>query len=100
LVLSGVYRWLGALVLAYSTLLAIFIANRFWEIALPERFAVASSPFEQVGLIGGFVLVAWRELRLKAASDDLDAHRSSDSVGISRTECRTECKTLNHVCKG
>jgi uncharacterized membrane protein YphA (DoxX/SURF4 family) len=49
--------------LAGFTLAATFIANRFWEIAPPERFMVANSFFEHIGLIGGFVLVAWHDLR-------------------------------------
>ena len=31
LILTGVYRWLGALSLAGFTLVATFVANRFWE---------------------------------------------------------------------
>lgn len=38
LILSGVYRWLGALWLAAFTLIATFVANRFWEIPQPDRF--------------------------------------------------------------
>jgi uncharacterized membrane protein YphA (DoxX/SURF4 family) len=62
LVLSGYRRWLGALTLAGFTLLATFIANRFWEMAMPERFMAMNSFFEHVGLIGGFLLVAWHDL--------------------------------------
>jgi len=63
MVLTGFYRWLGALGLAGFTLVATFIANRFWEMALPERFMAANSFFEHLGLVGGFVLVAWQDLR-------------------------------------
>lgn len=63
LILSGIYRWAGALVLAGFTLFATFVANRFWEMAPPERFMAANSFFEHIGLIGGFVLVAWHDLR-------------------------------------
>jgi len=63
LVLTGFYRWLGAAVLAGFTLFATFTANRFWEIPQPERFMVENSFFEHWGLIGGFVLVAWYDLR-------------------------------------
>src|SRR4051812_390227 len=31
LILTGIYRWLGALWLAGFTLFATFVANRFWE---------------------------------------------------------------------
>jgi uncharacterized membrane protein YphA (DoxX/SURF4 family) len=63
LVLSGVQRWIGALWLAGFTLVATFVANRFWEIPQPERFMVENSFFEHVGLIGGFLLVAWYDIR-------------------------------------
>ena len=38
LILTGVYRWLGALWLAGFTLIATFVANRFWEIAVTGTF--------------------------------------------------------------
>jgi uncharacterized membrane protein YphA (DoxX/SURF4 family) len=63
LVLSGIYRWLGALWLAGFTLFATFLANRFWELQAPQRFMVENSFFEHLGLIGGFLLVAWLDLR-------------------------------------
>lgn len=62
LVLIGFYRWLGALALAGFTLMATFIANRYWEMAPPERFMVANSFYEHLGLIGGFLLVAWHDI--------------------------------------
>ena len=63
MILTGFYRWLGALGLAGFTLMATFVANRFWEMAMPERFMVANSFFEHWGLVGGFLLVAWHDLR-------------------------------------
>ncbi|HEY2256708.1 MAG TPA: DoxX family protein [Variovorax sp.] len=63
MVLSGFYRWLGALGLAGFTVFASFVANRFWELAPPDRVMVANSFFEHWGLVGGFVLVAWHDLR-------------------------------------
>ena len=63
LVLSGVYRWLGALWLAAFTLIATFVANRFWEIPQPDRFMAENAFFEHLGLVGGFLLVAWYDLR-------------------------------------
>ncbi|RST55876.1 DoxX family protein [Variovorax sp. MHTC-1] len=63
LILTGFYRWLGALALAGFTLLATFVALRFWEMAPPERFMAANSFFEHMGLVGGFVLVAWHDLQ-------------------------------------
>jgi uncharacterized membrane protein YphA (DoxX/SURF4 family) len=64
LVLSGRLRWLGALWLAAFTLAATFVANRFWE--LPpgqEGFMTANAFFEHLGLVGGFLLVAWLDAR-------------------------------------
>src|SRR6266568_4745615 len=63
LILTGIYRWLGALWLAGFTLFATFVANRFWEMQPPQRFMVENSFFEHLGLIGGFLLVAWLDLR-------------------------------------
>jgi uncharacterized membrane protein YphA (DoxX/SURF4 family) len=63
MILIGFHRWLGALALAGFTLMATFIANRYWELAMPERFMVANSFFEHLGLIGGFLLVAWYDLQ-------------------------------------
>jgi XapX domain-containing protein len=62
LILSGVYRWLGALGLAGFTLIATFVANRFWEIPRPDRFMVENAFFEHLGLVGAFLLVAWYDL--------------------------------------
>ena len=62
LILTGVYRWLGALWLAGFTLFATFLANRFWELSPPQSFMVENSFFEHLGLIGGFLLVAWLDL--------------------------------------
>ena len=63
LVLTEFYRWLGALWLAGFTLFATFVANRFWEMQPPQRFMVENSFFEHLGLIGGFLLIAWLDLR-------------------------------------
>ena len=65
MILTGFHRWLGALGLAGFTLMATFVANRFWEIAVaaPERFMAANAFFEHWGLVGGFLLVAWHDLK-------------------------------------
>jgi uncharacterized membrane protein YphA (DoxX/SURF4 family) len=63
LILTGFYRWFGALWLAGFTLAATFVANRFWELSPPARFMVENSFFEHLGLAGGFLLVAWLDLR-------------------------------------
>jgi uncharacterized membrane protein YphA (DoxX/SURF4 family) len=70
MVLVGRLRWLGALALAGFTLLATLLALRFWE--LPhgqERFMAANSFFEHLGLVGGFLLVAWLDLQPGRAAD-------------------------------
>ena len=64
LILTGRLRWLGALALAGFTLMATFVALRFWEMPPgPARFMAANSFFEHLGLVGGFLLVAWHDLR-------------------------------------
>lgn len=63
LILTGIWRWLGALALAGFTLMATGLALRFWEMAPPDRFGAANTFFEHLGLAGGFLLVAWHDLR-------------------------------------
>ena len=62
LVLSGFFRWAGALMLGGFTLLATFLSNRFWDAPLPKRYATANSFFEHLGRVGGFILIAWCDL--------------------------------------
>lgn len=66
MILAGIHRWAGALALAGFTLMATLVAGRFWEMAPPERFMAANSFFEHLGLIGGFLLVAWHDLDSRA----------------------------------
>ncbi len=68
LILTGFYRWIGALALAGFTLLATFVALRFWEMQPPTRFMAANSFFEHLGLVGGFLLVAWHDLNQRESS--------------------------------
>lgn len=59
MVVSGFLRWAGALALAGFTLLATFIALRFWEMAPGmDRMMATNAFFEHLGLAGAFVLVA------------------------------------------
>jgi len=67
-ILTGYLRWLGALALAVFTVAATLIANRYWDLAPVERFAAANSFYEHLGLAGGFLLVAWHDLRDRSAS--------------------------------
>jgi uncharacterized membrane protein YphA (DoxX/SURF4 family) len=63
LVISGVYRWVGALALAAFTLAATFLALRFWELpAGPDRAGAMNGFFEHLGLVGAFVIVAAMDL--------------------------------------
>jgi len=64
-ILTGRFRWLGALALAAFTLMATFLVNRFWEMAPPNRMATENALFEHLGLVGGFLLVAWHDFPVK-----------------------------------
>lgn len=63
LIVSGFYRWLGALYLGGFTLMAMLVANRFWEMSGVDRFMTENAFFEHLGLAGAFFLVAWLDLR-------------------------------------
>jgi uncharacterized membrane protein YphA (DoxX/SURF4 family) len=73
-ILTGRYRWLGALMLAAFTLVATFLANRFWSVPTAERFAATNAFFEHLGLVGGFLLVAWQDLRKQSVAAPVSAH--------------------------
>ncbi|CAH1657330.1 DoxX family protein [Hyphomicrobiales bacterium] len=63
MILTGRWRWLAALALAGFTLVATFIAIRFWEMPAGQgRMMATNSFFEHLGLIGGFILVALDDL--------------------------------------
>lgn len=69
MILSGFYRWLGALGLAGFTLIATGVALRFWD--LPggmDRVMATNAFFEHLGLIGGFILVAIIDVQAREAS--------------------------------
>jgi len=70
LILTGFYRWLGALALAAFTLMATFLANRFWAAPPAEQFTLANAFFEHLGLVGGFLLVAWHDLRRRGRNEE------------------------------
>jgi uncharacterized membrane protein YphA (DoxX/SURF4 family) len=61
MILTGRLRWLGALALAVFTLAANFIANRYWSAPATDRFMLENGFFEHLGLVGGFLLVAWTD---------------------------------------
>ena len=63
MVVSGFLRWVGALALAGFTLLATFVALRFWEMAPGmDRMMATNAFFEHLGLAGAFVFVAAYDL--------------------------------------
>ena len=66
LILAGHLRWLGAIALAAFTLAATFVANRFWSAPPADRFVLKNGFFEHLGLVGGFLLVAWMDWRESA----------------------------------
>lgn len=62
LVISGRWRWLGALALAAFTAAATLLANRYWAATGHERFLLMNGFYEHIGLVGGLALVAWHDL--------------------------------------
>lgn len=59
MVISGFMRWVAALAQAGFTLMATFLALRFWEMAPGmDRMMATNAFFEHLGLVGAFVFVA------------------------------------------
>ncbi|HEX5805024.1 MAG TPA: DoxX family protein [Macromonas sp.] len=63
LILSGVYRWLGALALAGFTLLATVLADGFWRVSGIEQQRLSIDFCEHVALAGGWLMLACYDLR-------------------------------------
>jgi uncharacterized membrane protein YphA (DoxX/SURF4 family) len=62
-VITGLFRWAGALALAGFTVMATFIALRFWEMAPGmDRTMATNAFFEHFGLAGAFIFVAASDL--------------------------------------
>ena len=59
LVLSGYAVWLGAGALGCLTAVAMLRADNFWAKSGQERLTLANTFFEHLGLIAGFVLIAF-----------------------------------------
>jgi uncharacterized membrane protein YphA (DoxX/SURF4 family) len=76
-ILTGYGRWLGALALSGFTLGASFLANRYWQLGPPERFAAENSFYEQLGLGGGFYW--WLGMTYVTRHD---AHDTDDVLAI------------------
>jgi uncharacterized membrane protein YphA (DoxX/SURF4 family) len=66
LILTGYKRWAGAAFLAVFTLMATFVANRFWELTGGARAMSENGFFEHLGLVGAFALVAWTDYRARS----------------------------------
>jgi uncharacterized membrane protein YphA (DoxX/SURF4 family) len=65
MVLGGLGRWAGALALAAFTVMATFLANRYWDMTGPERFMSANAFYEHLGLAGAFLFVACHDIAEK-----------------------------------
>ena len=59
LILSGYAVWLGAGALGCLTAIAMLRADNFWTKSGKERLTQANTFFEHLGLIAGFVLIAF-----------------------------------------
>ena len=63
LIVTGYWRWVGALALAVFTLAATWIALRYWELPPgPAQSMAMNAFFEHIGLAGAFVFVAGNDL--------------------------------------
>ncbi|UVK38848.1 DoxX family protein [Mesorhizobium sp. AR10] len=69
LIVTGYWRWMGALALAVFTLAATWIALRFWELPPgPAQSMAMNAFFEHVGLAGAFIFVAGNDLASRRTS--------------------------------
>ena len=70
MVISGYFRWIGALALAVFTLLANYIALQFWDMPIgKEQTMTMNAFFEHIGLAGAFLLVAGHDLKVRSKRD-------------------------------
>lgn len=64
MVVSGCFRWIGAGALSMFTILASFIALRFWDLpAGMERTMAMNGFFEHLSLAGAFLLLPGHDLK-------------------------------------
>jgi uncharacterized membrane protein YphA (DoxX/SURF4 family) len=69
LIVTGYWRWIGALALGGFTLAATWIALRFWELPPgPQQSTLMNAFFEHIGLAGAFVFVAGNDLASRLTS--------------------------------
>jgi len=65
LILSGFWRWIGALVLSAFTIAATVMTFPFWSVRPGlDRLVVSDSFTTNIGLAGALLLVAWYDLHL------------------------------------
>ncbi len=72
LIIAGYWRWQAAIALAAFTLGATLMANRYWALSGMDRFMAENGFYEHLGLVGGFLLVAWKDWQ---DQQDKGAHR-------------------------
>lgn len=58
LVIAGYHARLAALVLAAFTLVATWLAHRYWEFPDAQQFGQAMNFWRNIGLVGGLLLIA------------------------------------------
>jgi len=63
MVVTGFWRWIGALSLAAFTLVAALIAHPFWQAMAKDRYEEALVFGGHAILIACWLVVAWRSLR-------------------------------------
>ncbi|WP_454858837.1 DoxX family membrane protein [Rhizobium binxianense] len=63
MVVTGFWRWIGALSLAAFTLAAALIAHPFWQVMAKDRHDEILMFVGHVMLIGCWLVVVWRSLR-------------------------------------
>ena len=86
LILTGVCRWLGALALARLHADGhLRRAALLGDAAGQERFMAANAFFEHLGLVGGFVLVAWHDLQ-RAAPMATYAHEPPRPAAVAAAQ--------------
>lgn len=85
LIVSGYWRWLGALALAGFTLGATWIALRFWELPTgPAQSMAMNAFFEHVGLAGAFVFVAGNDLASRRTSAPTEHRFGRDAANVHK----------------
>jgi hypothetical protein len=96
--------------LVFDAARTTLIALRFWELPTGhERFMAANALFEHLGLVGGFLLVAWHDLKRPGRVEGCKLYREPcDSViriaagvasAMATIEARTEAapaRTVGH----